>query len=253
MTPFWVVLVAVAAVPVVGADPPPRGRAVRARRPGLLARLGARVAGRVSSSLPSIARVDDRLIGAACVASAGLAVVATPLVVAPPVAIGGLAVARARSVRVGHQRSIERGMVQLVDLLALAVAAGLPLRGALEVASGQLPPAHADLVAAVLARLDQGEPIAAALRWYGTNLGAAGAELAAVLVASERDGAPLVAGLERAAEATRRAQRRALERRARRLPVSMLLPLVVCVLPAFVVLTLVPLLVGTLSDLRLPG
>ena len=105
----------------------------------------------------------------------------------------------------------------------------------------------------VIARVDQGEPIAGALRWYGAHLGTAGGDLSAVLIAAERDGAPLVAGLERAADATRRAERRALERRARRLPVTMLLPLVLCVLPAFVILTLVPLLVGTLRDLRLPG
>lgn len=232
--------------------PSPRGRTTR-RGHDVLARLGSLVGTRASSRLPSIVGVDDRLIGAACVLSAGLVLAIPPLAMAPPVAIGGLAVVRERARRVAHQRSIERGMVQLVDLLALAVAAGLPLPTAFDVAAARLPPAHAELVGSLLARIGQGEPVGAALRWYGAHLGAAGADLAAVLIASARDGAPLVAGLERAADATRRAERRALERRARRLPVTMLLPLVLCVLPAFVVLTLVPLLVGTLSDLRLPG
>jgi hypothetical protein len=91
-----------------------------------------------------------------------------------------------------------------------------------------------------------------ALQQYGDELGRSGHELVAILIASERDGAPLARGLERAADAVRRAQRRDLERRARRLPVTLLVPLVCCVLPAFVVLTVVPLLAGSLGDLRFP-
>jgi hypothetical protein len=38
---------------------------------------------------------------------------------------------------------------------------------------------------------------------------------------------------------------------ARRLPVKLLFPLVLCTLPAFALLTVVPLLVGSLRELRL--
>jgi len=72
-----------------------------------------------------------------------------------------------------------------------------------------------------------------------------------VLIAATRDGAPLAASLERAAGEARLARRRAAETRNRKLPVLMLLPLVLCVLPAFALLTLVPLVVGSLHDLSI--
>ena len=37
------------------------------------------------------------------------------------------------------------------------------------------------------------------------------------------------------------------------MPVLMLFPLVFCILPAFCLLTVVPLLIGTVADLRLPS
>ena len=70
-----------------------------------------------------------------------------------------------------------------------------------------------------------------------------------MLVASERYGVPLTEGLDRVAREARLERRRRAEERARRLPVLLLFPLVLCVLPAFGLLTVVPLLVGSLPDL----
>lgn len=255
MTPILTALVALAAVTVgfVPLGAPPRGRALGRRGPGPLERAGAAAAPRLGRWLPSIAMIGHRAVGATLVTAPMLALVAPPLAAVPLVVAGGVAIGRTRARRLADLHSLERGMVQLVDLLALAVAAGLPLRAAFRAAARQLPGLHRRLIDTLLVRVEQGEPFASALRWYGSRLGAAGADLTTVLIAAERDGAPLVAGLERAADTARRARRRELERRARRLPVTMLLPLVLCVLPAFVVLTVVPLLVGTLGDLRLPG
>ena len=50
-----------------------------------------------------------------------------------------------------------------------------------------------------------------------------------------------------------RTRRVAAEEAARRIPVTMLFPLVMCVLPAFALLTVVPILAATLGDLRLPA
>ena len=60
---------------------------------------------------------------------------------------------------------------------------------------------------------------------------------------------PLVPGLERAGLELRLARRRRAEEAARRLPVRLLAPLLTCVLPAFVLLTVVPLLVAALRSL----
>ena len=69
------------------------------------------------------------------------------------------------------------------------------------------------------------------------------------LVGSARDGVPLEPALVRLADDARRARRRAAEERARRLPVRLLFPLIGCVLPAFALLTVVPLLAGALGGL----
>jgi tight adherence protein C len=70
-----------------------------------------------------------------------------------------------------------------------------------------------------------------------------------VLLASERYGVPLGERLDRVAHDARLERRRRGEERARRVPVLLLFPLVLCVLPAFAFLTVVPLLVGSLPDL----
>jgi tight adherence protein C len=46
-------------------------------------------------------------------------------------------------------------------------------------------------------------------------------------------------------------RRRRAEEAARRVPVKLLFPLVLCVLPAFALLTVAPLLAGALGSLRL--
>ena len=62
---------------------------------------------------------------------------------------------------------------------------------------------------------------------------------------------PLVAGLDRLAADARDLRRRRAVEAARRVPVRLLLPLVACSLPAFALLTIVPIVVGALEALDL--
>lgn len=75
--------------------------------------------------------------------------------------------------------------------------------------------------------------------------------LIGALVASERYGTALLPPLERAATDARLARRRRFEAAARRLSVELLFPLVLCTLPAFLALTVVPLLVSAFRTLQL--
>ena len=68
-----------------------------------------------------------------------------------------------------------------------------------------------------------------------------------------RYGTPVVPALERAAIEIRLAQRRALEERARKLPVQLLFPLVFCCLPAFALLTVAPFVLTVVGDLTTAG
>ena len=63
---------------------------------------------------------------------------------------------------------------------------------------------------------------------------------------------PIAPVLERLAEEARSERRRAADAAARQLPVRLAAPLVVCTLPAFVLLAIVPLLIGAFSSWHVP-
>jgi tight adherence protein C len=87
---------------------------------------------------------------------------------------------------------------------------------------------------------DRGVPLADGLARLPDHLGPGAAPLSTTLSVAAVSGTPVGPALQRLADAERRRSRRAAEARARRLPVLLLGPLVGLVLPAFVVLTIVP-------------
>lgn len=151
----------------------------------------------------------------------------------------------------GHRRreTSELGhLAGTVDLLVVALTAGASVGAALETVADHLPESQDAGVAATSAALRRGVPLESALRSWGESRSEA-APIAAMLVGGGRSGAALTTDLSRFADGLRRRQRRAAEERARRLPVLMLVPLVCCVLPAFCLLTVVPMLAAGLSRL----
>jgi tight adherence protein C len=179
-----------------------------------------------------------------------LALIAAPAA-AGPVALGGWVWARRRHHRRrrDRDRAIGQALPDAVDLLALCTRAGLAL-----------PIAHAR----VAARLTG--PVGAALTTAATEAGAGrgradalvdalvplgdrAATLAHVLAEHLRYGVPLGPALDRLGTELRAARRREAEEDARRVPVRLLGPLVACVLPAFGLLTVVPLLAASLRAL----
>ena len=141
----------------------------------------------------------------------------------------------------GHRRgAAPHDLAVAVDLLAVAVTAGYSLHGAVRVAGAEGAGPTAAALAAVAAAFDRGVPLADGLARLPAELGPAAGPLSTTLVVAASSGTPLGPALQRLADAERRRTRRAAEARARRLPVLLLGPLVGLVLPAFVVLTLVP-------------
>jgi tight adherence protein C len=138
---------------------------------------------------------------------------------------------------------------EVVDLLALALSAGLnvslAVAGVGSRASGEL----ADELAQVAAETARGRRLADALDDLPGRCGEAVRPLCTLMAAGERYGVPLIESLERLAVDVRASERRRAEEAARRLPVKMLFPLVVCILPAFGLLTLGPMLVTSFPSL----
>jgi pilus assembly protein TadC len=133
------------------------------------------------------------------------------------------------------------------DLLAMAGAAGLTPYLSLEVAVRFGPPAAAERLDAVLAGAEAGLGLADALDAEARRT-AALRPLLALLAASERSGAPVAAPLFRLAAATRAQWRRRAMTRARTVPVRLLFPLVFLVLPAFLLLTVAPVVLASLTQ-----
>ena len=139
----------------------------------------------------------------------------------------------------------------IVDLFVVAVAAGLNVALAVQAVGQRAPPPVGVALVDASRRAARGERLGDALDGIPAQLGDAVRPLITILVTSLRYGAPLLESLERLAVDVRSQRRRTAEEAARRVPVKLLFPLVLCVLPAFALLTVVPLLAGTLRGLRL--
>jgi tight adherence protein C len=150
-----------------------------------------------------------------------------------------------------RRAALEDGLPEAVDLLALAVGAGLTVRHALAAVVPHIPCPLAAVMAALLAEVERGRSLADALDDLPSRAGDALRPLASVLAACERYGAPLGDALDRLAVETRDRQRRRSEQRARRVPVLLLFPLVLCILPAFALLAVAPLFADAVAALRL--
>jgi tight adherence protein C len=138
---------------------------------------------------------------------------------------------------------------EAADLLALSVAGGLTVPLAVAAVARWAPGPVGEAFRSAVRDLDLGRSTADALEDVAEDLGPPARPLVDVLVASERYGVPLGDSLDRIAREARLERRRRGEERARRVPILLLFPLVLCVLPAFAFLTVVPLLVGSLPDL----
>jgi hypothetical protein len=192
----------------------------------------------------------DRRTGWATVSSAVLLVIA-PVLAAVPVAWAvAVPVLATRRERARLDARLHDQVPDVVDLLALTTAAGLPVGAAL-IAIGDRPggPLGAALARSA-AHVRRGGSTAGALALLG-DVGPPARPLVDALVQHDRYGTPLLPALERVAIESRARRRRRAEEAARRLPVTLLFPLVLTTFPAFVLLTVVPLLAGSLGSLSL--
>lgn len=145
---------------------------------------------------------------------------------------------------------VARDLPDLIDLLALAVGAGLSLPAALPVVAPVAPDALRADLRSVVAAMAGGRSSDEAIAELATCWGAPARPLVHAIADHLRYGTPVLPALERVAAEARGHRRRAAEIRARKLPVLLLFPLVLCTLPAFGLLTVAPLVAGTFDSLR---
>jgi Flp pilus assembly protein TadB len=132
-----------------------------------------------------------------------------------------------------------------VDLVALGVAAGCTPYLAVDLAAAWAPPAAAHALTTVVRTCNAGLRFDDALREAGAREPGMRA-LTDALRTSSTLGSPVGPALARLATELRADLRRRAEARARTVPVRLCFPLVGCILPAFALLTVVPVVLAGL-------
>lgn len=198
---------------------------------------------------PASHRTHALTVVAHVTAFGGLALVGGPVLCATGIAA---CVVWRRLVPVRRQRrtraAIAGAFPDFIDLLVLTVKAGCTPLQALESLGSTIDTVLRGAVHEVIQQVARGGRFADAVGEFPRRLGPIAQPLADALALSDRYGTPLAVALNRLADEARAHRRRHAEAAARQLPVRLSFPLVGCTLPSFVLLTIVPLMAGTLSS-----
>jgi len=213
-----------------------------ALRPAVRVEASARPAGSPRSGLVERWRwlwAASAFVGGATFCPGRLAV---PLGIGCGVAVWAI-VGRAEPAAARHAReAARRELPHFVDLLAGALESGLSVGGALEVVTAGLPGAAADRLGPAVARLRLGVP--ATDVWLELTADPALAPLGRALARAQETGSSVATAARRLADDLTESAHLEVEERARAVGVRAAVPLGVCLLPAFLVLAVVPLVVG---------
>jgi pilus assembly protein TadC len=151
-------------------------------------------------------------------------------------------------VRARHD-AVRRDLPHVVALFAATLRAGAAPSDGITLVCAALPGAAADRLAVVAARLSLGlDPVQV---WSSLADDPQLGRLGRTLARAQQSGAPVVAAVERLGDELERAARADTEERARAVGVKAAVPLGLCLLPAFVLIGIVPLVVALLATLDL--
>ncbi len=163
---------------------------------------------------------------------------------------GGAWVVIGRSEPPGVRRrraAIARDLPHLVTLLSAALRSGISPGEAAYLVAEALPGPAADRLALVGSQLTLGvDPTTA---WLALRDEPAMSPLGRCLARAQETGAPVTAAVDRLAEELARSARADVEDRARAVGVKAAVPLGLCLLPAFLLIGIVPLVAGLMSTL----
>lgn len=195
-----------------------------------------------------VALADPASLGFLVTSRAGL----TCLVLGVTLDVLGVWWMRGILARAGIDRdAVPAQQADVVDLFVLAIGAGLNAHLALVAVAARAPAAWRPALEGAANQVARGTRVGDALHALPQVLGEPARPIARVIASADRYGTPLLPALERLAAEARQDRRRRAEEHARRVPVKLLFPLVLCALPGFGLLTVAPLLAGALDALRL--
>lgn len=146
-------------------------------------------------------------------------------------------------------------LAEIVDTVCVSLMAGSTLTQACEFLGDGNAHCGPSVGGVISGRVREGRPLSECLEPLGTTFGLQGRLFADVLTGADRDGLPVVATVARIAQDVRIERRRRVDTAIRQMPVKLTIPLVTCVLPGFLLTTLVPLVASSVGALtvHLPG
>ncbi len=161
-----------------------------------------------------------------------------------------VAIGRAEPADVRRRRdAVRRDLPHVVELFGATLRAGAAPTEGIALVCAALPGAAGDRLSGVAARLSLGlDPVEV---WTSLADDPQLGRLGRTLARAHATGAPVVASVERLADDLARTARAETEERARAVGVKAALPLGLCLLPAFVLIGIVPLVVALLATLDL--
>lgn len=147
------------------------------------------------------------------------------------------------------QRAARVALPDAIELVVIGVRAGLTPAAAFEMAVDHAPAPLTDALDGVRLQMHRGKRLADALDELPDWLGQEAAFFTDALTTADRYGLPLGPMLDQLGADVRAARSREAQRQARTLPVKLSFPLVVCTLPSFVLLAIVPAVLGAISTI----
>lgn len=242
--------------------PVKRGERIRARRLRPLEALGRMLPAdrsKLTSTLEAagIQFSADRFLGARFVLATVGGIFGLAFAPFAPLSAAGLAFAGYRTpavlirLRAGNRRDeISAAIPDVVDLLAVCAQSGMNLPLALARVAERTQGDLGEELTRTVQQIELGVPRAQALQELADRNEVADLKaLTATLVNAERFGSRVASTLATFSSDIRSKRRRRAEEEARRAPVKILFPLVFLILPGFILITLVPLLLGAFATL----
>jgi tight adherence protein C len=150
-----------------------------------------------------------------------------------------------------QDRATVEAFPECIDLLIAALRAGYSPAQAINFLGQHAPGVLRPHFIAASRRIDEGERFVDAIRLLQQEVGTVSQAMCEVLISGDRLGIPVENLLFQLGNEARLNRRRRAETEARQLPIRLSLPLVMCILPSFVILIIVPTIAGTLSQLNI--